>query len=263
MDKSNLTPTIQGYKVGGKDQGGNLIVQILSVGNEYCIYEIETEDINNRLKVVIDGFTDVSEKQLIARFDSVKQEYVKAKGMLYRSSNYGMMKNRIAHALSTCFTNDDQTFNGKKLFESLCSEISAEQKRIVTNRVHYLLPVAASIAIAFLSCYLLMQHRLSNTPEWQIASGFLASSLGVGASIFTGIKKLHFEEYPYSSYYSYIGIERLLLGYVVGAVAFIAIKSGLFSPAILEKNYWANLMVFVAAGFSEQFIPSLIKKVDP
>lgn len=240
---------------------GNTIAHVLATQNEFAIYEIDTTDINNRLRVLIDGHSEESERKLINKFDHVKQEYVKAKGMLYRSSNLGMMKNRIAHALASCLGSDDPSFDGNTLFKVLCADLEKEQKRIIANRFFYLLPVVLCAIFWFLVCYALRAKRITNTPDWQVVSGFLAASLGAGVSMFIGVKKLHFEEFPYSRFYAFFGIERVLFAFFVSAVAYIAIKSGLLASSLLEKTYWANLMLLVAAGYSEHYAPSLIKRV--
>lgn len=244
------------------DPSGNRIITILSSQNEFIIYEIDTADINNRLRVLIDGYTDNSEKELVKKFDIVKQNYVRAKGMLYRSPNYGSMKNRVAHALSTCLNSSDSNFNGNKIFEDLCKEIEQEQKLIVTNSFLYILPVVVCVLIIFCLSYNILDQRVSNTPDWQIISALLASALGTGVSMTTSIKKVHFEEYKFSRFYFFIGIERVIFGFMVAAVAFIAIKSQLITSTLLGHGYWSSMMIFVAAGFAEQFVPSLIKKVD-
>jgi len=262
VDKTEPTAKVANIISTLEDSSGNKIAQILAMQNEFVIYELDTPDVNNRLKVLIEGHSDESEKQIIKKFDAVKQKYVKSKGMLYRSVNHGVMKNRIAHALASCLSSEDPSFDGNAVFDTLCKEVEEEQKRIVTNRFLYLLPVVLSVAIWFVLSYSLMQQRVVVTPNWQIVSGFLASSLGAAVSIFSGVKKLHFEEFPYSRFYFFIGVERVLLGFVVGAAAYIAIKSGLLTSSLLTKSYWSDLMVFVAAGFSEHFIPSIIRKID-
>lgn len=241
---------------------GDIVTHVLASQNEFVIYEIDTPDINNRLKVLIDGHTDESERKIIQRFDKVKQEYVKAKGLLYRSPNIGMMKNRVAHSLATCLGCEEDGFDGIALFRSLCSELEKEQKRTITNRFLYLLPSLIAIVLATIATYAFHTQRVDNTAHWQMASSFLAASLGTGASMLTGVKKLHFEEFPLSRFYAIFGVERVFFGLVVGAIAFIAIKSGLVTSSILQSSTWASLMVLVAAGFSEHFAPSIIRKVE-
>ncbi|HEY1136460.1 MAG TPA: hypothetical protein VGE64_03125 [Xanthomonadaceae bacterium] len=241
---------------------GDVVTHVLASQNEFVIYEIDTPEINNRLKVMIDGHTDESEKQIIQRFDKVKQEYVKAKGLLYRSPNIGMMKNRVAHSLATCLGCEDPGFDGVALFRSLCIDLEKEQKRTINNRFLYLLPSLIAIVLATIAAYVFHSERVDNSAHWQIASSFLAASLGTSASMLTGVKKLHFEEFPLSRFYAMFGVERVFFGLVVGAIAYIAIKSGLITSSILQGSDWAVLMVLVAAGFSEHFAPSIISKVE-
>lgn len=262
LKKTETTQLIKKILSEKVDPAGNRIITILSSQNEFIIYEIDTEDINNRLKVLIDGHTDDSENELIKKFDAVKQNYVRAKGMLYRSPNYGSMKNRVAHALSTCLSSSNTNFDGNKIFNDLCKEIEQEQKLIVTNSFLYILPVVLSVIIIFLLTYQIIDQRINNTPDWQIASALLASALGTGVSMTTNIKKIHFEEYIFSRFYFFIGIERVIFGFMVAAVAFIAIKSQLITSTLLGNSYWSSMMIFVTAGFAEKFVPSLIKKVD-
>ncbi|MGY4516309.1 hypothetical protein [Lysobacter sp. HA18] len=262
IEKKEPTANVARVIATLQDLNGNKITQILASQNDFVIYEIETDDPCNRLKVLIDGHTEVSERRLIQRFDAVKQEYVKAKGMLYRSANLGTMKNRVGHALASCLSNDDPDFDGRALFQALCRDVENEQKRVITNRFLYLIPVVLSIFLWLVVCYALRDERITSTPDWQIASGFLAASLGTGVSLFTGAKSLHFEEFPLSRFYGLLGVERVLFGFIVGSVSYIAIKSGLISSSILHGSYWANLMVLVAAGFSEHFAPSIIRKVE-
>lgn len=46
------------------DVSGNKVVNVLSKANEFVIYEIDDPDMTNKLRVLIDGYTDESEKIL-------------------------------------------------------------------------------------------------------------------------------------------------------------------------------------------------------
>jgi hypothetical protein len=45
VHKSQPTKRIQDFKIGGKDSAGHMITDILASGNEFVIYEIETNEI--------------------------------------------------------------------------------------------------------------------------------------------------------------------------------------------------------------------------
>ncbi|MCI0594378.1 hypothetical protein, partial [Chromohalobacter sp.] len=90
MSKSDIVDSVNDIVSGAEDMSGNKVVNVLAKHNEYVIYEIETKDINNRIKVLIDGHTDESEEKIQKRFNDVKQKYIEAKGMLSKSSNFEM-----------------------------------------------------------------------------------------------------------------------------------------------------------------------------
>ncbi len=112
MIKSDMVESIKAILIGAIDLSGNKVINVLAKYNEYVIYEIETDDINNRIKVFIDGRSDESETSIQKRFNSVKQKYIEAKGMLAKSTNFEMMKHRVAHTLSSALMSDD--VDGKK-----------------------------------------------------------------------------------------------------------------------------------------------------
>jgi hypothetical protein len=79
MSKTELSDIIKKIQPGQKDGSGNTVVHVLATSNEYCIYEIDHEDINYRLRIQIDGMTDESEELIIIKYNKVKQKYIEAK----------------------------------------------------------------------------------------------------------------------------------------------------------------------------------------
>ena len=258
--KTKQKDTVEALKVGTKDNLGNKIVQVLAAGNEYAIYEVDDTDINNRLRIFIDGHTDESEQKLAERFVRVKQRYIEAKGLLYRSTNFGMMKNRVAHALASSLSSDE--VDGNKEFQDLIEAINEENKRATKSRIFYSLPaLIGTIAAAILAMYF-MEWRQTNAPAWQIICVVLGSFLGGALSIFSGLKKYRFEENQNPRYYFMIGLERLFLACVAGTVAYVAIKSGVIFQQLDGNNYWTFILIVVVAGFSESFIPGVLVKIS-
>lgn len=141
--KAEPTEKIKLIVKNGTDPSGNKITNVLAKYNEYAIYEIEDDDINNRLRFIIEGHTDESEKIIRDRLNRVKSQYIKAKVLLGKSSNYGMMKQRIAHTLSTCLNSDEQNIGNE--FIELINEITIEHEKLVVNRAIYLTPNFLSI----------------------------------------------------------------------------------------------------------------------
>lgn len=257
------TALVAAIKKGAEDSSGNIVKYVLASQNEFVIYEIENADINNRLRVLFDGYTEESEQVVIQRFNRVKQNYIKAKGLLYRSSNFGMMKNRIAHMLATVLSTTDEEFDGNTEFEKLINEIEREYAKSIEHRLLYLLPsVVISISIG-LYMYSKYPDWFRNKAElWEILCVIFGSLIGGTMSIIYRVGKNNFEEHLSGKYYFFTGIERIVLSVFAGAIAYIGIKSGILFGNIDDKGYWTIAAVSTLAGFSEALIPGLLTKIS-
>lgn len=260
LSKSDIVDSVKAIVSDAEDMSGNKVVNVLAKHNEYVIYEIETKDINNRIKVFIDGRTDHSEEKIQKRFNDVKQKYIEAKGMLSKSSNFEMMKHRVAHTLSTALNSDES--GGADTFEDLIRTITKEHEQLVVNRALYLAPSVISVAIFFSLCAFSLSDRVGNGPYWQLLVVFLGASLGGALSILINAKTLNFEEFQTKGYYFLLGVERTVLAYMAGGVAFVALKSGFLNSEILDGGYWSLMLVIVFSGFSESLVPGFLSKSE-
>lgn len=260
MSKTEVVDTIKAIVIGAEDLSGNTVANVFVKHNEYVIYEIETNDINNRMRVLIDGHSDDSEGKIQKRFNNVKQKYIEAKGMLSKSSNFEMMKQRVAHTLSTALNSDE--IDGKQEFNELIKTITKEHEELVVNRMIYLFPAFISVVILFLLCFYYMDSRIHNTPNWQILVSLFSASLGGALSILINAKTFNFEEFKAKKHYFLLGFERVFLAFMAGAIAFVGMKSGLLSIDISQKGYWTLMLVLIISGFSESLIPGFLSKSE-
>lgn len=254
--------SIKALQVGAKDHFGNTITHVHSAGDEWAIYEIDHPDISERLRVHIDAYTSSRESELAERYNKVAQKYIEAKGLLYRSANFGMMKSRVAHALSVVLTSDQ--IDGAAEFDTLINAIKKEYKAATYNRIYYLLPaVLFSVFISIIALHALLSPYYGGT-LWVIICVLLGSCLGGSLSIFLGLKKYKFEEYLQSSTYFLFGFERIFLSFISGAVAYVVVQSDIinFDKMLLDKNKWNVVLVSIVAGFAETFIPSLLQNIS-
>lgn len=259
-NKAQPTESITKISKGSTDSSGNKITNVLAKQDEYAIYEIEDENPGNRLRYIIDGHTDESERALINRLNRVKRRYIEAKVLLGKSSNYGMMAQRIAHTLSTCLSSNEH--NDDAEFIELIKNITREHENLVTNRIIYLVPSFIIISFSFILTISLLTANLSHTPAWSILTSILAASLGGGLSILINAKSLNFEEFQAKSHYILLGLERSMLALITGAIAFTGIKSGIIFPSFTENGYWNTMVILIFSGFSESFIPSILQKIS-
>lgn len=247
--KTEPVPRIEAIKVEGIDINGKKIKNVFAKHNEYCIFEVEDNNINNQIRVLIDGHTDKSERNIQNRFNKVKQKYIEAKGMLPKCSDIEMMKNRIAHTLSTCL-NSEET-DGNKTFSDLIESIVIEHENLVINRFIYLTPCLLICISLFILCFFEYSHFIILV---------LSSSLGGSLSIFINAQKLNFEEFRTKKYYFLIGFERIIISFISGGIIYIAIRSGIILPTFSQSDFWGTMMVLVISGFSEGFVPSILGK---
>lgn len=258
--KTLATKSVEAITAGSTDTAGNKVVSVLAKHNEYCIYEIEQEDINYRIRVLIDGHTDQSEKIIQLRFNGVKQKFIEAKGILAKSSNYGMMKQRIAHTLSTCLNSAD--VDGNNEFSRLIDSITREHESLVINRAIYLAPSLTSCTISFAAFVTWLYHLGASGVGWSTVTCLLSASLGGSLSILINAKKLNFEEFRTRTHYFLLGSERMTLAFIAGAITYIAMRSGLISPEISESSHWTQMAILVASGFSEKFVPGVLENIS-
>ncbi|MDO5069949.1 MAG: hypothetical protein Q4D78_07095 [Neisseria zoodegmatis] len=264
--KTGIVPSIRNIQVGSVDILGNTVVNVLAMHNEYVIYEIDSPNIQNRIKLFIDGHTDESEKIIRDRFNKVRCDYILAKGILSRSINFETNKQRIAHALAMCLNNDDA--DNVNLFPRLIDAIHDEQNLILKNRLLYLLPNIISICLCVLfkvasevfpfgKDYAFLQNFLDILPF------IFAILLGNSTGVLINSKNLSFQEFERRHCYFLIGLERLFLAFFTGSITYILIKSNLISSVILsEDNPWSLMLILIIAGYSESFIPSILTKSE-
>lgn len=252
------TDKIKAIVCGKDDSYGNKIVDVIDTGDEFAIYEIDHPDINERLRVEIEGRDDDSQKALLAKFNRVSQKYIEAKGLLYRSSNFGMMKHRVAHLLGKVLSSE--SIDGNAEFDRLILAIQKEANDAIRNRTNYLFPCIAITGICFVLALLGIDLRTAHNPYWQVITALLASLLGGSMSILYNVRKLNFEEYTESRFYFLLGVERTFLAIAAGGIAFILIKAQWILPEVANETYWGVMASLVVAAFSESLIPSVLKK---
>lgn len=261
-DPLELTPIIKKFKVGAKDLSGNVIADVLAMGPEYCIYEIESEQPEKRLRFIMDGHTSSSEYKMIERFNKVRPLYVLAKGLLYRASNFNLMKIRVAHALVTALTTEGE--ESKKHFEALIDQINSEHLALVWSRAYFLMPAYLLLLIQTVAVILITlsnSNNLSGHLYTNLMIG-LSSNMGGAFSLTFTLRQRQFEAEIHPIVYAILGLERVILAIMAGFIAYFGIKSNLILGILNDNdsNFYAILFITSLAGFSETFLPNLLER---
>lgn len=250
VSKIEMMAPIKHLMTERRDPSGNIVTKVLAAGNEYVIYEIACENIEDSLRVFIDGYTDASEQILVKRFAKVKTKYTEAKGLLYKSTNYGSMKNRIAHVLSSILVLDD--IDGNVEFDNLIKEIRREISDVTMRKALYIFPTFLFSGIMFIMFIAMNRNSY-------LLMTLVAAALGGSLSILHSLPKVRFDEMVNKAWYFVSGCERVFLAITTSGIAAIVIKSQLiFQPS----NNWSASAILIAAAFSESFVPSILGKIE-
>ena len=136
--KEDQRKRMSNYIVGGKDFTGNTITKIFSFADEYVVYEIQTKDLADSIKVLID--TELEEdKQLGDRLNEIRANFSKIKGLLYKVNDDTSVKTRIAHIISHALNGKTEDANVQ--FKSLIEEINNEYSCQFNHRLRYLITI--------------------------------------------------------------------------------------------------------------------------
>jgi hypothetical protein len=260
MSKKQPVQSIKKIIVGNEDENGYKITNVLAKGNEYAIYEIDHSDINYKLRVQIDGEDNDTEAIIVEKYNLVKQNYIEAKGLLYRSSNYGMMKNRVAHALASALSNPDKPDGAE--FTKLIEDINKEIEAVIRNKSFYFLPSFILTIVAGIFFVCLNQWNDENNNCWIVSFVAFSSFLGGTLSILSQPKRFHFEEFKVKRYYIIAGLERIFLALIAGTIAYIILRSKFVFSQIELGDYWKFMTIIIVSAFSERFVPNMLSKIE-
>lgn len=260
--KTAPNPKIATLRVGNTDTSGNIVTEILAKGNEYVIYEIENKDPEKLLRFMIDGYSDKREDDIARRYNVVKSKYVIAKGLLYRATNFSLMKSRIAHTLATALHSDANAALNQ--FEALIAEINKDYRTLLVSRVFFLMPGYVSVTI--LSALLIWNFGASHF-QWpsQIWDLLLVGNAALAGGVFSQTFALRSTKFGIDigkPVFLLLGAERAFLAIIAGFIVYFAIRSNVLLGFLNTERdpIYAQLFAAAVAGFSENYIPGLIEK---
>lgn len=114
---------ISAFKVGSNDPSGYKIIKIHGRGDEFVVYEIETTELTESIKVWID--TMVEEDFVpINNYEGVREKFAIVKGLLYKSVDKTTSKSIISHILVSAIHSGPEGANAQ--FDRLIVQINKE-----------------------------------------------------------------------------------------------------------------------------------------
>lgn len=252
------------YVVGGTNPSGNKISWIFMKSDEYIVYEVETADVANSIRVVVEPWTENDENNLLGNFFEIKSKYTEVRGLLYKVSNFQDIKSKIASIISTGIMGNVD--NAKAQFDTLIEEISRNYRDQFRNRLRYL---ASVLFFVVSSCVLSISTYYCNLfdelPVFRdLVFSFSAGAIGGFVSVSRRIKQMTFEKDVDSYLYVFYGIERALISSFSAVIIYFVISSNIALGIVndLSQPLYGVIVFSFMAGFSETLVPNLLIKLE-
>ncbi len=261
--KEEQQKRMKAFVVGGKDPSGNIITAILSKADEYVIYEIKTKVLSDSLKVQIDTLIE-EDKVPIDRFNQIRTNFAKLKGLLYKVNDDSSIKVRIAHIISHALSGKTEEAN--KQFNDLITEINSEYSKQFNHRLRYLVTnLVCTLALITYALKVYYEKRFIDFLQIRNMVFIVAAgSIGGFISVSRRLRETVFEKDVGSIMYIIYGLERVFISIFGSVIVYFAIKSNFVFGIVnkLEKPLYGFILFAIVAGFSETLIPNLLIKLE-
>lgn len=255
---------IASYQVGNKDVNGNSITKIFGRGDEYVVYEIQTQDLVDSEKVHIDTETEIDQKGLINRWDKVRGKFAQVKGVLYKAVDKTVVKTMIAHILINGIVHDpDGAINE---FDALIKSIDKEYQDQFKNRMRLLLSsLVFALGVIFLGvCTYYNGWYSVHSHIRQLLYVIAAGCVGGFFSVAISVNKVVCEKSVAYWLYILYGVQRMCISVLAAAIVYFAVEGDLIGSIINKMgNRTVGLIIFgILAGFSETFVPNFLSDME-
>jgi hypothetical protein len=261
--KEDQIKRMESFAVGKKASSGDLITKILARGDEYVIFEIQTKYLSDSIRLQIDTIKEV-DNTLTDRFNDIRSNFSKLKGLLYKVYDDSSLKVRIAHILAHGIMG--KTVEANTQFEELITEINTEYSNQFKHRLRYLITlVAITMGLILFSIDTYYNKRYFQMPNIRIFIFVLTGgSIGGFLSVSRRLRKTVFEKDVNKYLYIIYGIERVFISILGAIIIFFAIKSNLAFGIVneLTKPAYGFILFSIVAGFSETLIPNLLIRLE-
>lgn len=238
--------------LGTIDPSGHAVIKVYVHTESYIIYQSDEPELVDALRIEVEP-TSTRHVEIVAK---LSQKWVEAKGLINRSANIPVVKERIVQALNSALLSD--AIDEEVELQDIINDIKRGYKHLIMNRLMYIAPAFLIAVITSVMVYLHWNLQTPNSFLWQVYLIGFGSSMGGLMSILYSIQHYNFEEHLGMFYNIAIGFKRIVISLVGGVIAYIGLKSSLLFPRIDPNDPWVLLLFMVLAGFSEAFVPNLL-----
>jgi len=257
---------IAGIKVGEICPAGCKVIKIFARGDEYVIYEIESQNPVESIRVYI--HTQIEDNETpIENFNKAKDSFDRIKSILLKYGADSSYKQRAASALVVAIR--DNVTEADNIFNKIERDAEADFRQRVFGRLYYLAgAVVLGAAICSLSLYAYVNRANNFFIENNLLLHFFyaASYAAIGGffSVSLKAKDIWAQQAISDWMYALYGAERLIISAIAGVITYTAIKAGIvfsFVDASLSGPYLVLSVCFLS-GFSESLIPNYMGRLE-
>lgn len=253
--------------IGATDVNGNHIKRIFSRGDSYVIYEIETDISSDSLRVMINPDNDPKFVSHETNYEEIKKEVNEIKAVLFKGKRENALKHLIAPAISKGIKGD--TSGAKAMLNELKTRIENEYLDSFKKKIYYSASSLLVVLILTALSYWTYCDWISwGTTDKSLTKLFLysatAGSLGGYISLALKLRKIDIDSGLPISNVLFYGIERMIISVFNGILIVIIIRSDLLLSVINQSDnpQWGYLTFSIIAGFSENYIPDVLNKLE-
>ncbi|WP_339810686.1 hypothetical protein [uncultured Imperialibacter sp.] len=262
--KERAKRILSGYTKGAKDQSGNEIISIFLRADEFVIYEIESKNLVDSIRIAIEPWTKEDKNGRESNYFKIRAKYIEVKGLLYKVVDDSSVKSRIAPILALAINGSIE--EAEKQLDDLINEINTVYRNQFRNRLRYLGTVLTFVAFCILLSILTYNLNLFHCKPINRHLIFVvtAGTIGGFISVSRRIRQMVFEKDVDWYLYLFYGFERAIISSFSAVIAYFIIQSNLALGIIneLSKPMYGALVFAFVAGFSETLIPNLLIKLE-
>ena len=229
---------------------GDVIGEIYSASKDYIIYRRKGDK-------CITYYYDDNIPDFKANLTKMGHLITKVKACIGYENKDKRYLRMVAWFYKQCLLGNTEIAN--KICNKILSISCSFRKN--TARLYYLVSCLAVVALLLIFSFVQDVYIQSNYLEPYLKLMFYGS-LGGFVSVSMSIKKLDLDIDYFSWSHTVYGVFRIIISMASAIISYLLIKSGLILSNLETGNIYIYYLFAVVAGFSESFIPNLLKKMD-
>lgn len=238
------------WKVGQKRHDGVVSRIFQSRSDKFIIYELD-----NSGRVIFDSKEDIG-----LSFSNIQVDWIETLNLLHSKRLNERYIHKIAGVLSLCLQGKAEVAKERLLI----IKKSIETRKTTVGRIEYLVGATIFAILLIGSILTITKFYLFDDSEYFIMCKVaIFGILGGILSVSVGLKSIRVEvENTMTLFYGVVGSTRVVVSAISSVAVYVLIKSQLVLGVIQESNDFVFYGIGLISGFSESYVPNLLRKVE-